>query len=96
MITYKENIIRYFLVTYLRRAGGQIDEQVGFCKSLKPRDLQTCNIILDYKEEKIVKCVLDKKVVPTTFEQLNNYYKRAYPSVVQQIQTLQNVKFEKA
>ena len=47
--------MRYLLITYVRKTGGQIDEQVAFSKSTKTRDLQMCNVIMDYKEEKVIR-----------------------------------------
>jgi hypothetical protein len=41
--------MRYFLATYIRKPDGKIDEQVEISKNLKDSDIQTCNIILDFK-----------------------------------------------
>lgn len=81
--------MRFLLITYLRQPGGQIDEQVAFSKSIKPRDLQTVNVIMDYKERKVNKCVIEGKVVPTDFEKLHNYYKDVYPSLIEQMEKVQ-------
>jgi hypothetical protein len=86
--------MRYLLITYFRQAGGQIDEQVGFSKGLKPRDLQTCNVIMDYKERKVKKCVIEGKVVPTTFESLDDYYREVYPSLIEQLAKVQSTEPE--
>ena len=43
--------MRYFLITFMRKPGGQIDEQVTVAKKIKPSDLQTCNVILDYARQ---------------------------------------------
>ena len=86
--------MRYLLITYLRQPGGQIDEQVGFSKSLKTRDLQTCNVIIDYKERKVTKCVIESKVVPTSFESLHDYYKDVYPSLIDQLEKVQSSESE--
>ena len=45
--------MRYFLITFMRKPGGQIDEQVTVAKKVKPSDLQTCNVILDYAKKKV-------------------------------------------
>lgn len=87
--------MRYLLITYVRKTGGQIDEQVAFSKSTKTRDLQMCNVIMDYKEEKVMKCVIEGKMVPTSFEKLNEYYKKVYPNVIEQLELAQNDRFEK-
>jgi hypothetical protein len=87
--------MRYLLITYVRKPGGQIDEQVAFSKSTKTIDLQMCNVIMDYKEEKVMKCVIEGKMVPTSFENLNEYYKKVYPNVIEQLELAQNDRFEK-
>jgi hypothetical protein len=77
--------MRYMIITYIRRANGQIDEQVGFAKRLKQDDLQTANVIMDYTEQKVVKCVIENKVVPTDFDRLNEYYAKIYPELIAQL-----------
>jgi non-homologous end joining protein Ku len=81
--------MRYLLITYLRQARGQIDEQVGFSKKVKPADLQTCNVIIDYKERKIVKCVIESKIHDTDFDKLNDYYRQVYPELIAQLERVQ-------
>lgn len=81
--------MRYFLVQYLRKPNGQIDEQVSFSKKIKTNDLQTINVIMDYKTQKIVKCVIEGKVVPTSFEKMHEYYKEVYPSLIEQLEKVQ-------
>ena len=48
--------MRYLLITFMRKPGGQIDEQVTVAKKVKQSDLQTCNVILDYAQKKVDKC----------------------------------------
>jgi hypothetical protein len=74
--------MRYLLITFFRKPGGQIDEQVGFSKKVRPVDMQTCNVILDYKEKKVLKCYIDGKIVPTDFERMHAYYSEIYPELV--------------
>jgi hypothetical protein len=81
--------MRYFLAQYARQANGQIDEQVSFAKKVKTSDLQTMNVILDYKAQKVVKCVIEGKVVPTSFEKMNEYYREVYPSLIEQLERVQ-------
>jgi hypothetical protein len=51
--------MRYLLITFLRKPNGQIDEQVTVGKRIRPADLQTCNLILDFGKKKIEKCVIE-------------------------------------
>lgn len=45
-----------------------------------------CNVILDYKERKVVKCVIESKVLDTTFDSMNSYYKQIYPTLIEQLE----------
>jgi hypothetical protein len=81
--------MRYLLVTFLRKSGGRIDEQAGFSKVIKQKDLSECNVILDYQEQKVVKCVIEGKVVPTSFESMHEYYKKVYPNMITQMEHFQ-------
>jgi hypothetical protein len=87
--------MRYLLVTYSRKPAGQIDEEVGFTTSVKTRDLQTCSVIMDYKDQKVIKCVIEGSIVPTSFEQLNEYYKKVYPNVIEQLELVNDPRFNK-
>ena len=74
--------MRYLLVTYFRKPGGQIDEQVGMSKRIRTSDNQTCNVIVDYAERKVVKCVIEGKTVDTDFDKMNQYYSEVYPDLI--------------
>ena len=78
--------MRYLLITFLRKAGGQIDEQVAVGKKIKPADLQTCNVIIDYADKKLIKCVIEGKVVDSDFERMDTYYKQVYPNLIGQLE----------
>jgi hypothetical protein len=74
--------MRYLLVTYIRKPGGQIDEQVGFSKRLRNSDIQTCSVIMDYAEQKILKCVIEGQTLERDFMNLHIYYEQAYPKMI--------------
>jgi len=78
--------MRYLLITYMRKPGGQIDEQVSVTKRVRTSDVQTCNVIVDYKNKKIDKCVIEGKIVDTDFERMNEYYKKIYPNLIEQLE----------
>lgn len=83
--------MRYLLITFLRKPGGQIDEQVAVGKKVKPADLQTCNVIIDYADKKVLKCVVEGKVVDTDFERMDAYYKQVYPNLIGQLEREANI-----
>jgi hypothetical protein len=78
--------MRYLLIQFLRKPNGQIDEQVTVSKRVRASDIQTCNLILDYAKKKIDKCVIEGKKLDTTWDRMNDYYKRIYPSLIAQLE----------
>ena len=83
--------MRYLLITFLRKPGGQIDEQVAVGKKVKPADFQTCNVIIDYADKRVLKCVVEGKVVDTDFERMDTYYKQVYPNLIGQLEREANI-----
>jgi U3 small nucleolar RNA-associated protein 14 len=78
--------MRYFLVTYATKASGQIDEVVAVTKQVRQRDLQMCNVIMDYKNKKVEKCVIEGKNVATTWENLDEYYRKLYTNIIERLE----------
>lgn len=78
--------MRYFLVTFYRKPGGQIDEQVTVSKRVRNSDLTNCNIIMDYGLRKIEKCVVEGRRIEKTFDELSDYYKKIYSALIQQLE----------
>ena len=78
--------MRYLLITFMRKPGGQIDEMVAVSKKIKPADLQTCNVILDYATKKVAKCVIEGKKVDSSFDKMNEYYKKVYTNLIDQLE----------
>ena len=78
--------MKYLLITFVRKPNGQIDEQVTVSKRVKSADTQMCNVILDYEKKKIDKCVIEGKVVDSDWIKMNDYYKRIYPTLIEQLE----------
>jgi hypothetical protein len=78
--------MRYFLITYVRKPNGQIDEMVTISKRTRTSDIQTCNVILDFQSKKIDKCVIEGKVVDSDWGKMCEYYKRVYPTLIDQLE----------
>lgn len=77
--------MRYVLVTYIRKPNGQIDEQLTIARKVKTSDLQTSNVILDYAEKKVVRCVIEGQALDTDWERLSGYYANIYPDLDRQL-----------
>jgi len=78
--------MRYLLITYMRKANGQIDEQVSLSKRVRTSDVQMCNVIIDYQNKKLDKCVIEGKTIDTDFDRMNEYYKQVYPNLIEQLE----------
>jgi len=78
--------VRYLLVSYSRRPGGQIDEMVSVSKRVRNSDLTNANVIMDFAEKKVDKCVIEGKKHDTTFELMRDYYQKVYPQLIAQLE----------
>ena len=58
---------------------------VTVATKLKKSD-DTVNVILDYQEKKVVKCVINGSVVDTGWDKLNDYYRQVYPNLISQLE----------
>ena len=78
--------MRYFMISFFRKVGGQIDEAVSVSKRVRTSDTMNANIIMDFAEKKVLKCVIEGKVHDTTFEKMRDYYNKIYPQLIQQLE----------
>lgn len=78
--------MRYLLITFYRKPGGQIDEQAKFVKRVRTSDISMSNIILDYGLRKVDKCVVEGRRLEKSFEELHQYYKKIYPAIINQLE----------
>jgi hypothetical protein len=74
--------MRYLILTYYTKPSGQIDEVMAVAKSLKARDHQTANVILDFKTLTVLKCSMSGVTVPRDFDRIVEYYMKHYESTI--------------
>lgn len=74
--------MRYLILTYYKKPNGQIDEVMAVAKNLKTRDIQTANVILDFKELKVLKCSMGGEQVPKDWDRIVSYYHQHYESTI--------------
>jgi len=77
--------MRYLIITYYRKATGQIDEATAVAKNLKMRDHQTASVILDFKKLQVVKAQLNGASVPRDFNRIVEYYMQHYKSTIERL-----------
>jgi hypothetical protein len=83
--------MKYLLITYKTQANGQIDEELSVAKNLRDNDKRTCNVIMNYADKKVERCMIEGKVLDTDWERLNEYYKKVYPNIIQRLEN-ENIK----
>ena len=77
--------MRYLLITYVTRPKGNIDEVMSVSKNVRSRDLQTCNVILDFKRLEVVKATMDGTTIPKDFNRVVEYYYQYYQSTIDRL-----------
>lgn len=77
--------MRYFVITYIRKPSGQMDEQNQVVRNIKARDLQMASVILDFKKLEVVKATLNGVVVPKDFNRIVEYYYQHYKNVIDRL-----------
>jgi hypothetical protein len=78
--------MRYLVVSFLRKRAGQIDELVSVSKRVRTSDMNDANVILDFADKKVIKCVIEGKNHDTTFDKMRDYYYKVYPNLVEQLE----------
>ena len=77
--------MRYLIITYYKKANGQIDESTAVAKNLKMRDHQTASVILDFKKLVVVKAQLGGDSVPKEFNKIVEYYMQHYENIIKRL-----------
>ena len=77
--------MRYLLLTYYTKPDGKIDESMAVSKRIKNRDLQTCNVILDFEKLQVVKAYMGGQSVPKDFNRIVEYYHKHYASTIERL-----------
>ena len=77
--------MRYFVITYYKKANGQTDEATAVTRNLKTRDIQCANVILDFKKLEVVKASMGGVAVPKNFETITSYYRQHYKNIIDRL-----------
>ena len=73
------------MLTYYTKPDGKIDESMSVSKRVKTSDLQTANVILDFKELKVVKASMGGVAVPRDWDRSVSYYHQHYASTIERL-----------
>jgi hypothetical protein len=78
--------MRYLIITYVGKPNGQIDEQVQLSNRVRDSDIQMANVIMDFKEKKIIKCSIQGTVLTNEWDKLRDYYHEVYSDVIDKME----------
>lgn len=77
--------MRYLILTYYKKADGKIDETMAVARNIKARDIQTANVILDFKKLEVLKCSMGGEQVPKDWDHIVSYYHQHYASTIERL-----------
>lgn len=77
--------MRYLILTYFRKADGKLEEAMTVARNVKKNDLQTANVILDFKKLEVVKASMGGVNVPRDFHRIVEYYYQHYQNVMDRL-----------
>ena len=77
--------MRYLLLTYYNKPNGKIDEAMTIATKIKTRDHQTVNVILDFKELKVIKAAMNNVTVPKDWDRIVGYYYQHYSATIERL-----------
>jgi len=77
--------MRYLFLTYYTQASGKIDEAMVVSNKIRTKDWQTVNVILDFKEQKVLKASLRDTTIPKDWERIVGYYYPFYTNIMERL-----------
>lgn len=77
--------MRYLLLTYITKPSGKIDEVMALSKRLRTRDWQMSNVILDFKECRVLLCSVNGISANKDWDTIVSYYYQHYPATVERL-----------
>lgn len=89
--------MRYMIITYMARSQGRRqkmhqDEVVEVTKRVRPRDLDSASVILDFSTRSVLKSSVGDQVAPRDFQRIRDYYYQHYADVIDQLEKAQSEK----
>lgn len=79
------SIMRYLLLTYFYQANGKIDEGMTVTNRVRTKDWQTASVILDFKDQKVLKASLRDNTIPKDWDRIVGYYYPFYTRIMERL-----------
>jgi len=79
--------VRYLIVTYIKRANGQVDETVEVETRYRPRHKTSANVVLDFANKAVLKCRMEGNTGSKDWDHIRDYYHKHYENVVDNLES---------
>lgn len=80
--------MRYFIVRYLKKPSGQMDELVAVSKKIKMSDAACAAVILDFQCRRVEKAHLDGTTLPRDFTRIRDFYAQHYSGIIRDLEAI--------
>ena len=77
--------MRYLFLTYYTQANGKIDEAMTVANKIRRKDWQTANVILDFKEQKVLVARMKDTSIPKDWDRIVGYYYQFYTQIIERL-----------
>lgn len=77
--------MRYLILTYYTQANGKIDEAMTVANKIRRKDWQTANVILDFKEQKVLTARMHDTSIPKDWDRIVSYYYQFYTTIMERL-----------
>ena len=77
--------MRYLFLTYYTQANGKIDEAMTVANKIRRKDWQTVNVILDFKEQKVLTARMHDTSIPKDWDRIVSYYYQFYTTIMERL-----------
>jgi hypothetical protein len=77
--------MRYLLLTYITKPSGKINEQMTIASKIKRKDWQMTNVILDFKEQKVLLCTVAGITAKRDWDTIVSYYYQHYSATIERL-----------
>lgn len=77
--------MRYLLLTYYTKPSGKIDEVMTIARRLKPRDWQMANVIMDFRDCKVLVCSVAGLTATKDWDTIVSYYYKHYAATIERL-----------
>lgn len=84
--------MRYFIVKYIRRPNGKLDELVSASKKLRRNDIQTAAVVLDFKTQIVLQSTMDGVTVPKDWWKIRDFYHQHYARMIEDLESFNGLK----